>query len=127
LVRFNPLPHSALACGPRLGSPPATVCCAFGKDKYYRPATYLRVAYQRATSGTLCGSGAFSSPQGLLKGTLRRVPGMREITVHFYIAANHRRVLCERPCGDGSVNPKADKPPWNAWIKVKHADYKLIT
>jgi len=26
-----------------------------------------------------------------------------------------------------SVNPKADKPPWNAWNKVKHADYKAIT
>jgi hypothetical protein len=26
-----------------------------------------------------------------------------------------------------SVNPKADKPPWHAWNKVKHADYKPIT
>jgi len=64
-------------------------------------------------------------------GTLTVICGVQkvagEITLHSYIAANHRRVLCERPGGDGSVNPKADKPPWNAWNKVKHADYKSIT
>jgi hypothetical protein len=45
------LPHSVLACGPRLGSHTAMTRCTFGGSmEFCRPNTYLRVAYQRATS-----------------------------------------------------------------------------
>ncbi|MDB5088269.1 MAG: hypothetical protein JWR09_2263 [Mucilaginibacter sp.] len=46
-----PLPHSVLACSPRLGSHTAIMCCTFGGNMgFCSPNTYLRVAYQRATS-----------------------------------------------------------------------------
>jgi len=70
----------------------------------------LRQAFTQLPGGEHTPATTQSGAPPLKRGTqkkedfehLRRVPGMRGIILHSCIAANHRRVLCERPCGDGS-------------------------